>query len=66
MNNTTTTTDASEEDRRRLKGIKDNNGGGSGLTMGPVVCNDNGVLIFLAFRLLTVTLSRICLVAVLF
>ena len=63
---TTTTTDASAEDRRRVQGIEDNNGGGSGFTTGPVDWQRQRSVDFLAFRLITVTLSRLCLVAVLF
>ena len=33
---TTTTTDVSMEDRKHVQGIEDNDGGGSGLTTGPV------------------------------
>ena len=63
---TTTTTDSLEEERQQVQGIKDSDGGGSGLTTSLVNINDNGVLIFLAFMLLIVTLSCLYLVAVLF
>ena len=63
---TTTTTNASEEDIQRFQRISDNDRGGSVSTPAQWIGNDNGVLILLDSRLLTVTLSRLYLVAVLF
>ena len=63
---TTTTIDASAEDRQRVQGIEDDNGGGSGLTTGLVDWKRQQSVVFLAFGLLTLTLSRLYLVAVSF
>ena len=63
---TTTTTEASADDRQRVKFIRDNNGGVEDRRQARCIVNDNGVFIFLAISSLTVTMSRLCLVAVLF
>ena len=63
---TTTTKNALAEDRQRVQGIKDENGDGSESTTGWWIGNNNRVLIFLTFMLLTVTLSRLYIVAVSF
>ena len=60
------TMDVSAEDIQCVQGIKDKNGDGSESTTGWWIGNDNGVLIFLTFRLLTVTLSCLYIVAVSF
>ena len=52
---TTMTTEASAEYRLRVQGIGDNNEGRSGSKIVPVD-NENGVLVFLSVKLLTVTL----------
>ena len=66
MKTTTTTMDASEEDRRRVHGIEDNDRGGSRSTTGLVDWQRQRSVDLLAFSLLTVTLSHLCLVAVSF
>ena len=66
METTTMTTDALADDRRRVQGMKTMKEAAVDRRQAPCIGNDNGVLIFLAFRLLTVTLSRLCLVAVSF
>ena len=66
MNTTTTKIEASEKDGRRVQGIGDDDGGGSGLIIGLVDCKRQWSVEFLAIGLLTVTLSRLYLFAVLF
>ena len=65
---TTMTTEASAEYRLRVQGIGDDNEGSSGSKIVPVD-NENGVLVFLSVKLLTVTLfslSICCLILVFF
>ena len=67
---TTTTKEASAEDRQRVQGIEDDNGGGSGLTTGPVDWQQQrsvGFPYFWVANSNTVSsLSSCCLVLILF
>ena len=64
--NATTTTEALAEDRQRVQGIGDNDKEGSGYMMGLVDLQRQWRVDLLDIGLLTVTLSRLYLVAVLF
>ena len=63
---TTKTTEASTEDRQHVQGIGDNNKGANRSTTGTVDWKRQRSVALIDIALLTVTLSRICLVAVLF
>ena len=64
--NATTTTEALAEDIQRVQGIGDNDKEGSGYMMGLVDLQRQWRVDLLDIGLLTVTLSRLYLVAVLF